>query len=70
MLRVPKTPSVQARSVFILVQEAAEVIASADVQVCDCGWIGDRLGERVQRPGIRDAPMRPVRVVATRSRTL
>src|SRR3954470_6081001 len=30
----------------------------------DRGWIGDLLGERAQRPGVGDASMRPVKVVA------
>ncbi len=48
---------------FVFIEEAAEAVPSADVQVCDCGWVGDRLGELAQRSGIRDAPMGPVRVV-------
>ena len=48
---------------FIFVEEAAETVASADAQVRDGGRVGDRLGERVQRSGIRYAPVRPVRVV-------
>jgi hypothetical protein len=51
---------------FVFIEEAAEAVPSADVQVCDCGWVGDRLGEPAQWSGIGDAPMGPVRVVATR----
>jgi len=29
---------------FVFVEEAAEAIASADVQMRDRGWIDDRLG--------------------------
>jgi hypothetical protein len=29
----------------VFVEQAAEAIASTDVQVCDRGWIGDRVGE-------------------------
>jgi hypothetical protein len=48
---------------LVFVEEAAEAIASVDVQVRDRGWIGDRLGEWAHRPGIGDAPMRPMKVV-------
>jgi len=50
---------------LVFVGEAAEAIASADVQVRDRGWIDDRLGQRAQWTGIRDAPMRPMMVVVS-----
>jgi hypothetical protein len=31
---------------FVFVEEAAETVPSADVQVRDRGWVGDLLGER------------------------
>jgi hypothetical protein len=48
---------------FVFIEESAEAIASTDVQVGDRGLLGDRLGERAQRSGVREAPMGPVRVV-------
>jgi hypothetical protein len=55
---------------FVLVEDAAEAIASSYVEAGDLLRIGDRRGQRVQRAGVRDALMWPVPVVATRSRTL
>jgi hypothetical protein len=41
----------------LVVEDAAEAVASADVQLGDCALIGDRFGKRVQRPGVRDTSM-------------
>jgi hypothetical protein len=41
----------------VFVEESGEAITSADVQVRDRGWVGDRLGERAQWSSVRDAPM-------------
>jgi hypothetical protein len=49
--------------VFVLVQEAAEAIASADVEVGKSVWIDDRFGQRLEWSGVGDALMWPVRVV-------
>jgi hypothetical protein len=48
---------------FVFVEESAETIASADMQTCDRGGVGHRLGQRTQGPGVRDAPMRTMTVV-------
>jgi hypothetical protein len=49
--------------VFVFVEESAEPIVSEDVQMRDRGAAGDRFGQRIQRPGVRDAPMGTVTVV-------
>jgi hypothetical protein len=49
--------------VFVLVEESAEPIVSADVQMCEPGKAGDRFGQRIQRPGVRNTPMGTVTVV-------
>jgi hypothetical protein len=43
--------------VFVFVEESAESIVSADVQMRDRGGVGDRFRQRTQGPGVRDAPM-------------
>ncbi len=48
---------------FVLGEESAEAIATADVEVGDLAGVGDRLGEWAQRSGIGNASMWPVRVV-------
>jgi hypothetical protein len=48
---------------FIFMNDAAEEVASADVEVRDRARVGERFGEWAQGSGVRDAPMRPVRVV-------
>ena len=63
IVRVPKTPSVQACSMFILVQYAAQAVTSVDVELCDLVWIGERLGQWMEWSGVRDASMGPVGVV-------
>jgi len=45
---------------FVLVEDAAEPVASVDAQVGEPVRIGDRFGQRGQWPGVRDALMRPV----------
>ncbi|SCL36174.1 hypothetical protein GA0070624_5478 [Micromonospora rhizosphaerae] len=50
-------------SMFILVQDAAEAVTSADVEVCDPVWIGERFGQWMEWSGVRDAPMGAVGVV-------
>jgi hypothetical protein len=54
---------------FVLVQDAAETITSADVQLGELVRVGDRFGQRLQWPIVRDALVRPMLVVATRSRS-
>ena len=51
------------RSMLVLVKETAESVGSMDVEAGVFVRIGDRFGERVQRAGVRDALVRPVRVV-------
>jgi hypothetical protein len=55
---------------LVFVKGAAESILSMDVQVQDLPWLGDRFGQRAQRSGLIQGPVRPMLVVATRSRTL
>ncbi|MFJ1847457.1 hypothetical protein [Streptomyces sp. NPDC088146] len=47
----------------VLVENAAEAIAAADVEAGDLVRIGDRRGQWMQWAGIRDALMRPMGVV-------
>jgi hypothetical protein len=54
---------------LVLVENAAEAVASLYVEAGQHVWISDPRGQREQRTGVRDALMRPVFVVATRSRT-
>jgi hypothetical protein len=48
---------------FVLVQDAAETITSADVQLGELVRVGDRFGQRLQWPIVRDALVRPMLVV-------
>jgi hypothetical protein len=48
---------------LVLVEDAAEAIAPADVKVGGGGQFRDRCGQRAQWPGARDSLMRPVGVV-------
>jgi hypothetical protein len=48
---------------FVLVQNAAEAIASADVEAGNPVRIGDRLGQQLEWSGVGDALVRPVCVV-------
>jgi hypothetical protein len=49
--------------VFILVQDAAQAVTSANVEVCELVWIGERFGQWMEWSGVRDVPMGPVGVV-------
>jgi hypothetical protein len=55
---------------FVFVEDAGEAIVSADVQTRERIGIGDRFGQRLHWSGVRDAPVRTMIVIATRSRTL
>ena len=46
-------------------EESAEPIVSADMQVCDRGGIGDRFWQWMQWSGARDAPMGSVTIVVS-----
>jgi len=48
---------------FVLVQDAAETIASTDVEAGKPVQIGDRFGQRLEWSGVGDALVRPVSVV-------
>jgi hypothetical protein len=48
---------------LVLVEDAAEAIASSHVEVGHFVRIGDRGGQRVQRAGVRDALVWAVSVV-------
>ena len=48
---------------FVFVDDAAEAVASADGEVRDLVWIGDRFGQWLQWSGVRDAPVGPMFVV-------
>jgi len=43
-MRVPKTRPGRSSGVFVLVEESAEAITSADVEVRDRVWVADRCG--------------------------
>ena len=45
---------------FVLVEDAAEAVTSVDVQVGEPVRVGDRFGQRRERPGVGDALVRPV----------
>ncbi len=47
----------------VLVEDAAEAIASVYVETAGGSRPGDRWGQREQRPGVRDSLVRPVGVV-------
>src|SRR6185369_4700444 len=47
---------------FVLMQDAAEPVATADVERGEPVRIGDRFGQRLEWYGVRDALVRPVRV--------
>jgi len=47
----------------VLVEDAPEAVASADMKVGGGGQFRDRRGQRVQWPGVRDSLMRPMGVV-------
>src|SRR4051812_14399032 len=49
--------------VFVLMEEAAEAVTSVDVQLGESAWVGDRFGQWLERCGVGDAPMGPMRVV-------
>jgi hypothetical protein len=45
-------------SVLVFVDDAAESVVAADVQVSDAVWIGDRGGDRAERCGLLQREMR------------
>jgi hypothetical protein len=47
---------------LVLVEDAAEAVASVDVEAGGSVRPGDRRGQRTQRTGVRDSPMWPVRM--------
>jgi len=47
----------------VFVEDAAEAIASSYVEASDLVRVGDRCGDRVQWPGVRDALVGPMNVV-------
>ena len=48
---------------FVFAKDAAQTVTSTDVEACDRVWIGDRIRQRILRPGVRDSPMGSVGVV-------
>jgi hypothetical protein len=50
-------------SVIELVEDTAEAVVPVDVQPGEAVRVGDRCGQRLQRPDVRDRLMRPVQVV-------
>jgi hypothetical protein len=48
---------------LVLVENAAEAVASSYVEMGHLVWISDRRGQRAQRSSVADALMRPVSVV-------
>ena len=59
--RIPR-PS-RSRGMLVLVENAAEAVASSYVEAGYLGRIGDLRGQRAQRAGVRDALVRAVFVV-------
>jgi len=55
---------------FVFMKDAAQTITPTDVEACDRVWFGDRLGQRMQRPGVRDPPVGSVGVMPRRFRIL
>jgi hypothetical protein len=53
----------RSRGMFVLVEDAAQAFTPAYVDAGDLPWIGDRLGQGVQRSGVRDALVGPMAVV-------
>jgi hypothetical protein len=49
--------------VLVFVDDATQAVASADGEVRDRGWIGDRIEQRLQRADVRDAAVGSVSVV-------
>jgi hypothetical protein len=49
--------------VFVFVQDAAQALTPADVEVRDLVWIRERFGQWMEWSGVRDSPMWPVLVV-------
>jgi hypothetical protein len=62
-LRVPKPCPCRSCCMFVLMKDTSQTITPTDVEPCDRGWFSDRLGQRMQRPGVRDPPVRSVGVV-------
>jgi hypothetical protein len=60
---VPITLSAQVRRRVGIRGYATQAVASADGEVRDRGWIGDRIGQWLQRAGVRDAAVGSVSVV-------
>lgn len=50
---------------FVFVEESAESVTAADLQLRDAVGIGDRVGERVQGPGVGDPAVGPVQNAGT-----
>jgi hypothetical protein len=46
--------------VFVFVEDATEAVTSVDVQPGELAWVGDRFGQGLERPDVRDALMRSV----------
>ncbi|MFF1691571.1 hypothetical protein, partial [Streptomyces sp. NPDC058254] len=47
----------------VLVEEAAQAFTSSYLEAGDLPWVGDRLWQGMQWPGVRDALVRPMGVV-------
>jgi len=65
-LWVPNNRPPRSSGMFVLVEGSAESILSADLQMHDLPWFGDRSGQRVERGGLTQSPVGPMPVVATR----
>jgi hypothetical protein len=48
---------------LVFVKGSAESILSMDLQAQDLPWLGDRFGQRAQRSGLIQGPVRPMPVV-------
>jgi hypothetical protein len=62
-LSLPERSSGQIKGMFVLVDDAAEAVASVDVQAGEPVQFGDRCGQRRAWPDAVDALMRAMLVV-------
>ncbi|MFI5888486.1 hypothetical protein ACIA5D_00010 [Actinoplanes sp. NPDC051513] len=62
-VRMPKPHPRSSSGMIVFVEESAEAIVSANAETGERRRIGERVGQRLQRSGVRDAPVRTMIVV-------
>jgi len=60
-LYLPRTPSGQSGGVLVFVEDASQAVVAVDVHTGEL--VGDRFGQRLERPNVRDPRMRSVEIV-------